>query len=209
MALPRPPQVLSLNPRSLQEVLESVVLVGNQVGLPEAAAQAREQLESRLRASTRSPPQRPNVLFIEWPDPVFVGGHWTPQILHNAGGTQRINPEVGRKSFTVSDEDISRDDPDLIVVAPCGLNLEATAKVLRDVERHPVRGPWWRSLRAVQQGRVYMADGSLMFNRPSHHLVAAQEWMAWVLSDPGTPASVRPAGSCPLPDFPWAPYVSE
>ena len=210
--LPKRPLVVSLNPASLQDVLDSLSEIGKAVGLEAAAAEARADLDRRIAASTRevaNDAARPNVLFMEWPEPIFVGGHWTPQLIHNAGGVQRIHPLVGKKSFAVKDEDVARDDADVIVAAGCGLNLETVQRVLVDVEAHPVRGPWWRSLRAVREGRVYLADGSLMFNRPSHHLVAAQEWMSWVLD---APLEVRAADRRDTADprcaeFPWRPYV--
>ena len=206
--LPKRPLVLSLNPVSMPDVLDTLDKVGAAVGLELAAADARAQLERRLAASTRAVPEgaaRPNVLFLEWPDPCFVGGHWTPQIIHDAGGVQRINPAVGAKSFAVRDEDVTRDDPDVIVAAACGLDLAAMRRALAELEAHPARGPWWRALRAVREGRVYVADGSLMFNRPSHHLVAAQEWMHWVLDAPLAVRARdrRPDARCE--GFPWYP----
>ena len=212
MSMKPQPVVLSLNPLTVEDVLRNVTDVGEAVGLPLTAASVRADLEARLAratatAATAEPGKRPNVLFIEWPDPVFVGGHWTPQLIANAGARQGINERVGEKSFAVTDEAIARDDPDLIIVAPCGLDLDATQRALDEISQSPTRASWWRGLRAVKQGRVYLVDGNHMFNRPGPRLVDAQEWLAWVFSDVDSPASARrEAPADGLRSFPWRPY---
>ena len=129
------PRVVSLNPLSLGDVLDNLLQVGEAVGMESEAQAARAGLEARLRradelvatsqaaaaaAAAAKPASaaaegvvaageaaRPCVAFIEWPDPLYVGGHWTPQLIERAGGAHPLNParpEGAAKSFAVTAE---------------------------------------------------------------------------------------------------------
>ena len=128
------PRVVSLNPLSLGDVLDNLLQVGEAVGMEREAQAARAGLEARLRradelvatsqaaaaAAAAKPASaaaegvvaasevaRPCVAFIEWPDPLYVGGHWTPQLIERAGGAHPLNParpEGAAKSFAVTAE---------------------------------------------------------------------------------------------------------
>ena len=137
------PRVLSMNPLSLEEVIACCTTLGDAVGLPKEAWKTRFALEKRveraktiaaeLLASGSAP--RVKVAFIEWSDPIYVGGHWTPQLISFAGGYHTLNPsndgvpgsyvQVGGagKSFPVTPEAVVASDPDVIIVCPCGLPL--------------------------------------------------------------------------------------
>lgn len=197
-AMAPPPLVCSLNPESLEGVLENILQLGEAVGMECEAAAARESLLKRLAAvdqavlnatlskfvepGNNKPPllDRKKVAFIEWPDPLYVGGHWTPQLINRAGATHPLN-EAGMggagKSFAVDPSDIIAIDPDLIVLAPCGLNLQMT----RREHARLASTDWWPSLTAVRAGRVALVDGDAMFNRPGPRLVDALEWLVATL----------------------------
>ena len=131
---------------------------------------------------------RPKVVMMEWTDPIFIGGHWTPQIIHMAGGEHPLNlPERGEEhgwnfsgaghSFTVTSEQVAECDPDVIIIAPCGLDMASTIRETRPL----MEASWWKNLKAVQDGHVWLVDGNHMFNRPGPRLVDALEWVCWVL----------------------------
>ena len=95
-----PPRIVSLNPGNLDDILRDCVVVGDAVGLPAEGARLQQRLQDRIDAATAVarheefvqrlaglPPQ--TVAFVEWPDPLFVGGHWTPQLIEMAGGVHR------------------------------------------------------------------------------------------------------------------------
>ena len=209
------PHIVSLNPESFEDVLSSVLAVGAAVDMREAAEQAAAGLAGRVAAvdaavasaaaarPSDEPP--PSVAFIEWPDPIYVGGHWTPQIIARAGGAHPLN-EAPRdaaagataaatkgagRSFAVTSEAVVASKPSLVVVAPCGLDLAATwleAKRLLEEE------PWFGALPAVRAGRLVLVDGDAMFNRPGPRLVDALEWFAsTLLSRPELAAADFPA----------------
>lgn len=181
------PTVVSLDPMSLDDVLDCVLTVGDAIGLPAEARAARDALARRVAAVDRRVSARPStapatrVGFVEWPEPLYVGGHWTPELIERAGGRHPINAS-GSKSIVVEPEALVEMDPDLIILAPCGLNLEATRREAAKLAQRP----WWRSLRAVQTGRVVLVDGDAHFNRPGPRLVDALEWLCAVIhGEPG------------------------
>ncbi|KAJ1425164.1 ABC transporter substrate-binding protein, partial [Ochromonadaceae sp. CCMP2298] len=190
------PTVISLNPYSIEEVLNDIIAVGSAVGLQEPAQLAKDALEARVEAAAAIGAQlvaargRVKVAFIEWSDPIYIGGHWTPQLITMAGGEHTLNPagegnplfghvQIGGtgKSFPVTPEALVASDPDVIVVAPCGLHLE---EARREVEKLMAQD-WFREIKAVRKRRLLVVDGDAMFNRPGPRLVDALEWLVSVL----------------------------
>mmetsp|Transcript_6866 Transcript_6866/g.10460 ORF Transcript_6866/g.10460 Transcript_6866/m.10460 type:complete len:323 (+) Transcript_6866:115-1083(+) len=181
------PVILSLNPENIEDVLADVLVVGAVVHMEAEAKLAHAGLLARMAAvdaavARAAPRPATNVAFMEWPDPIYVGGHWTPQLIQRAGGAHPLNPATAAKgggagkSYAVPHEEFVDSDPDLIVVCPCGLDL---AMIRTEMDR--LQGlTWWRELRAVKSGRVALVDGDAMFNRPGPRLVDAFEWLASV-----------------------------
>lgn len=195
------PRVVSLNPMCLEDVLSNVLEVGEAVGMQQQAQATHAELLARIArvdaavtsAALVSPPK---VAFIEWPDPIYVGGHWTPQLIARGGGAHPLNPAPaaggggGGKSFPVEAEAVVTMAPDLVIVCPCGLDLGATRREAATMQRLG----WWQELAAVREGAVHLVDGDAHFNRPGPRLVDALEWLAATLLDrpdlapPGFPA---------------------
>eukprot|EP00884_Botryococcus_braunii_P023373 jgi/Botrbrau1/971/Bobra.114_1s0013.1 len=202
-ALEEPPQLVCLNPHTLEDMLLDLAKVGHAVGHAEQADAAVEALRERIRRASRiaaasladndRPPLK--VAYLEWVDPLFPGGHWTPQLLRLAGADHPINPVRGEgaapPSFAMAPEPLIAADCDWIIVGPCGLNLQTSKKELPVL----LRQDWWKELRAVKEGRVVVVDGDQMFNRPSPRLVDALEWLVGLLHN-------RP--DVIPPTFPWA-----
>ncbi|KAF8070915.1 TPS5 [Scenedesmus sp. PABB004] len=198
-APPAPPRIVCLNPGSLEDVLADARVVGEALGLGGRAADAADALRRRVNAAVArvaaAPPlAHPAVAFLEWVEPIFIGGHWTPQLIAMAGGTHPLNPSSGREgagaSRAIFNAQLAAADPDWIVVCPCGLDIPATLAQLPPV----TASGWWPGLAAVRAGRVALVDGSAMFNRPGPRLVDALEFLVGLLH--GRPELV-PA------DFPW------
>jgi len=184
------PRILCLNPQNLDDVLQNLMEVGEAVGLAPRAKEALAALHARLHAvdacvalHSQSHRRVSNVAFIEWSDPLYVGGHWTPQLIERAGGCHPLNPGKGSngagKSFAVTADQLVASDPELIIVCCCGLDLAAVRHEAASLQAKD----WWPSLRAVQAGRVALVDGDAMFNRPGPRLVDALEWLCSVLTE--------------------------
>ena len=194
--LPGPPRIVSLNPASVEDVLEDLLTVGDAVGRrPQANAAMvalRERYFSALNFVNAYAP-RPQVAFLEWMDPLFVGGHWTPQLIEAAGGRHSLNPP-GAVSRQITAEDLVSAQPERLIICPCGYDLEAVRRELDDLTGRS----WWRALPAVTDRRVVMVDGNAMFNRPGPRLVDAVCWLVgWINDRP----EVMP------PSFPAAPVT--
>jgi iron complex transport system substrate-binding protein len=173
--LPRCPDVISLDPKSLADVFLDIRRVGEITGRADRAAGLLEGLQVRLdivRAAVAGRP-RPRVLALEWLDPPFAGGHWVPEMIALAGGLDAI-ARPGDHSARLTWEQIAAVDPDVIVVMPCGFD-EAGAQSQIEAIAHR---PQWRSLRAVRENRVFPVDANGCFSRPGPRLVNGIERLA-------------------------------
>ena len=204
------PDVLSLDPVTIEDVLDDHLRVGRAIKREETAREAVVSLRERLfRAEEHVNPytEGPVVGFLEWTDPLFIAGHWTVEMIERAGGRHPLNETVpderhgaaegpqrgGRragKSISVPEEAFAASAPEHLVICPCGLTLDQAW----DEAQKLAEKPWFRSLPAVRNGRVAVVDGSAMFNRPGPRLIDAYEWLVGWLND-------RP-GLIP-PEFPW------
>jgi ABC-type Fe3+-hydroxamate transport system substrate-binding protein len=195
----RPPAIVSLDPKDLFGVFDDLLTVGAAVGRERAAETAMVALRDRYwRAVDFTNPYvpGPEVAFLEWMDPLFAGGHWTPQLIEAAGGRHSLNPPRS-KSRRIEPEELLAIAPERVIVCPCGYPLEAIRR-----EWATLTGSrWWNLLPANlagQEGRVVLVDGNAMFNRPGPRLVDAFEWLVGWLNDrpelipPGFPVALPP-----------------
>jgi iron complex transport system substrate-binding protein len=180
------PRLISLEPSSLDDVFGTISFLGELTGHANGAAALLEELQSRvdaLRSRAREQALHPRVLVLEWTDPPMSGGHWTPGLVELAGATPVLgNPGVN--SRVLEWDEIAREDPDAIVVGPCGFDLQRTQEAIAELEKHAV----WRDLRAVRAGCVHAIDGSAYLNRPGPRLVDTAELIATAVA-PGTSAA--------------------
>jgi iron complex transport system substrate-binding protein len=172
--------VLSLDPHSLDEVLESVLAVGQRTGVPDRAAGLVAGLRARLdqiAASVAGLP-RPHVAVLEWTDPPFTAGHWIPDLVTAAGG-EPVAARPGARSVPTTWTAVAAESPDLLIVAPCGYHLAGAAEQARAVAAAMPGLPVW----AID------ADGIVV--RPGPRLVHGVEAIAWILH-PGAVAAAPP-----------------
>jgi iron complex transport system substrate-binding protein len=193
--LPRCPEVMSLDPRRLGDVLDDLRRVGARLGLEERASEVVAGLEARLARVRQAVAgrERPAVAALEWLDPPFAGGHWVPEMIDIAGGRDLL-AAPGDRSSRITLERLAAADPDVIIVMPCGYDREGAAGELAATL---ARRPGWRRLRAVAERRCYPVDANGCFSRPGPRLVDGIEELARLLH-PGagveTPGSARAEG---------------
>jgi iron complex transport system substrate-binding protein len=171
--LPGRPEVISLDPERLAEVIEDVGRLGAAAGAEAAAARLREELEHRLSAVREAVggAPRPRVLALEWLDPAFVGGHWVPEMIAAAGGTDVIG-EAGAKSRTATWEELRARRPDVVVAMPCGWDApRAREEVLANAAE----------VASLGAGAVFAVDAAASFSRPGPRLVEGTELLAHLL----------------------------
>lgn len=181
--LERKPQIVSLDPKTIFEVFDDLLQVARAVGLEQEGERAMVSLRARYWETidyVNPYADQPEVAFLEWADPPFAGGHWTPGLIEAAGGRHSLNA-VGQPSREVSPEEIVESMPLRVIVCPCGFDLERTEQELKVL----CETNWWKLLPAVQEGNVALVDGSAMFNRPGPRLVEAFRWLvAWLQDRP-------------------------
>jgi iron complex transport system substrate-binding protein len=184
-ALPSRPRVLNLEPRCLAGILRCVSDVAAAMGHADRATEVCRRLESRIAAVFHRVEGllRPTTFVMEWADPIFNAGHWTPELVRLAGGTPVLSPE-GEDSVRIAWEDLRSADPEVVVIACCGHTVERTKQDLPLLEA--LSG--WSELRAVRDRQVYLADGSAYFSRPGPRIVDTLEMLASMLHpDSGQP----------------------
>ena len=192
------PEVLSLDPHNIFDVFDDLLRVGRATGrLDQAETVMVELRDAYWSAIDYVNPYvpGPEILFMEWIEPVFVAGHWTPGLIEQAGGRHALNAP-GERSKQVQPQDIIAAQPERVIVCPCGLGLERIEEELDCIRT----SKWWRQIPAVtnsQPDALVMVDGNHMFNRPGPRLVDAFRWLVGWIND-------RPAL---IPeDFPVRPF---
>jgi iron complex transport system substrate-binding protein len=180
-----PAQVLSLDPSSLEEVLDSVLQVGTVSGTHREAEAYVEQLRRRLEFVKRSVAglERPRTFALEWGDPPFNGGHWVPEMIEAAGGESVLGSH-GTPSVRLSWEVIDAAEPEVVVFMPCGYNLDGAIKEGEALRKRP---------ELAEVPRFFAADASAFFSRPGPRLVDGVELLAAALH-PGSIASYPSGG---------------
>jgi iron complex transport system substrate-binding protein len=171
--------VVSLEPNGLEDVFADIVRVGVALGAPERAHDLSATLRRRMRVTAERAgglAARPTTACIEWLDPLIVSGNWMPDVVRMAGGVNLFS-QADLKSPRIAWDDLRAQDPDVIVLLPCGFGIERGRQDLPLLRALP----GWDALRAVRAGRVYLTDGHQYFNRPGPRLVESLEILAELL----------------------------
>jgi iron complex transport system substrate-binding protein len=174
------PRVLSLAPNALADVWADIQRVGEVLGAQDRKIRrVMVRIEERTNAIAKTAgklTERPTVACIEWVDPLMAAGNWVPELVAMAGGVNLLG-EAGKHAPWMTWEQLVAAAPDVILLMPCGFNLERTRQDLPLL----MRKPEWPRLRAVQAGRVFVCDGNQYFNRPGPRLVESLEILAEIL----------------------------
>lgn len=179
-ALQPPPLVVSVQPHTLEEVLESILTIGDAAGVRSRATELVQRLRHEVARIERAvpPARRPRVVFLEWIDPPFAAGHWVPELVERAGGHDVLG-EAGEKSERLTVEQLVQAAPEVLVIGPCGYDVATTRR-----EAEPMwQQPWWRELPAVRDHRVYAVAANDLYSRPGPRLVHGLAVLARVLHD--------------------------
>ncbi|HEY1984195.1 MAG TPA: ABC transporter substrate-binding protein [Terracidiphilus sp.] len=169
---------ISLSASSVDEIFESIRQIAEALDLKELGEIVVQREERRLdavrgRVAQFSPP---TVVMLEWTDPVFAMGNWGPELVEIANGKLLLGRK-GEYSAAIPGEELRDADPEYLIVAPCGFNLERSLRELAVLEQYP----WWQELQAVRKGNVAFADGNLFFNRSGMTISQTAEIIAEIL----------------------------
>lgn len=178
--LPGQPQVVNLEAATLEQILKSIHQVADLMGVSDKGAQLVQALRERIAEVRRLVEQettdRPRAAVLEWLEPVYCGGHWTPELIEIAGGVNVLGRK-GKPSVQKTWHDVAAAEPEKLAIACCG---QSAQRALRDWERLKDRLEV-KSVAAVQQGCVYLVDGNAYFNRPGPRIVDSLEILAEIL----------------------------
>ena len=159
-------EVVTTDPHTLADVLTSIETIAK--AIERNPNPLVEDLRTRLNRFPAVP--GPRVALLEWTDPPFAPGHWLPEMVTLAGGTNVLG-NAGQRSVAITWEQVATAEPEVIVSAPCGFDLTATDRAIAELSDNPI----WESLRALREGRVYPVDGNAYLNRPGPRLLDTAE----------------------------------
>lgn len=178
------PEVLSLNPTSLREVLDDAARVGEVLGHGDETRRKITALEERLARVEEAVAglPRPRVGCVEWLDPPYAAGHWVPEMVRIAGGEELL-AGPGERSGRLTWEDVFEVAPDVLVLMPCGFDAERATEEARLLPELP----GWSELPAVRSGSVWVVDANSYFSRPAPRLVRGVEILGHLLHPDALP----------------------
>ena len=184
-ACPVGAEVVSLDPRTLAEVAESVRTLARRLGVPDRGEHLAAQMSETIATTAESVRglKRRRVFFAEWIDPPFCAGHWLPEMIELAGGTDVLGAP-GLPSYPTTWDTVISHEPELVVIAPCGFDAD-TAADRAAVLRLPCD--------------AVAVDGDSYYSRPAPRLAEGVRQLAHLfhpqaMPDPGLPAIALPAG---------------
>ena len=176
MILAKPPEVISLDPQLLGDIIENIRLVGRATGTEQRADEIASDMQTRIEAvaaRAADADTHPSVLHVEWADPLMCGGHWVPEMVDLAGGSNTFG-DKDTGTFKLEWEEVVARQPEVIVMMPCGFDVK------RGLEDVPILAQLdgWKDLPAVRNDRVYVVDASAYTSRSGPRLVTGLEIMA-------------------------------
>ena len=185
-SLPKTPQILWMTPRNVGEIFDNVRDLGVATGRTKEAEKLVDDCKARIEAladKTATIASRPRVFCMEWLDPVYASGHWVPELVKMAGGVDELGREGG-ESVRIAWEEIAAWTPEVLVIMPCGFNLQQTMKQIWSVfgaYGSRAGSSYFFNLPAVRNGRVYAVDANSYFARPGPRVVEGAELLAQLI----------------------------
>jgi iron complex transport system substrate-binding protein len=176
--LQRKPILHSMDPHNLQEIINSVTELGKILEKESRGKEITGLLEKRINNIKKiKNDNSPKVLAIEWIDPFFTAGHWVPEMIQIAGGTNMIS-KIGEHSRRLDIQEIIESDPDMIIMMPCGFD---TKRTITEYNNTLKENKIWNSLKAVKNNQVFAVDANSFFSKPSIRTIEGVEILAKII----------------------------
>lgn len=173
-------EIISLQPNTLADILADIQRIADALDATQQGEQLLELLNERIdiiRHKLKFITDKPTVACIEWLDPLMLAGNWTPELVEIAGG-RPVLTQTGKHSAYVEWEAVKEQDPDIVVVMPCGFSIERTMKEMDAL----LSLPGFTETKAVKHDRLYIADGNQYFNRSGPRIVDSIEILAEIIN---------------------------
>ena len=203
------PDLLVLDPHDLDDILVSIMDIAGRVGRVSEGRKLVVSLQNRIDNIRMTVGERrgkkrvsangidntinkasPRIVCIEWIDPFFAAGHWVPQMVDIAGGSNGLGG-MGQPSRRISLDEIIEFNPDKIILMPCGFDINRTlkeAKILGNNEK-------WKSLQAVRRNEVYAVNANAYFSKPGPRTIMGLEILAKIIDPEGFENTELPSDS--------------
>ena len=183
-------RIVSLEPTSLEEIVDNILLVGKMTDSTDQAEELAPLMLkriNRIKEKTRSISQRLRVFFMEWLQPPWVGGHWIPEMIEYAGGVDGLG-HFGKPSYRIDWKKVVDYRPEIIVLSPCGFDADQV------VEESTVLSSYegWKTIPAFQSGRIYAVNASAYYSRPGPRIVDGLEILAHIVHPELFPENPHP-----------------
>ena len=171
------PEVLILEPRNLEDILQNILDVATKVSKLKEGQSFVDSLKKRITFIQSKPKtSKPKILCVEWLDPLFTAGHWVPQMVEMAGGVNGIS-STGDQSRRMEIDETIKLDPDIIILMPCGFDIK---RAILEYEKL-ANNISWKSLAAVKKGQVYAVNANEYFSKPGPRTVTGLEILAKII----------------------------
>lgn len=173
-------EIISVEPYTLGDIFKEITLIAEKLDAVPAGQRLIEELEERIdliKHKLKFITDRPTVACVEWIDPIMIAGNWVPEMVEIAGG-KPVLAVNGKHSPFITWETLRNEDPEVIIITPCGFSIERTLKEI-DVM---LSLPGFADLRAVKNNRLYIADGNHYFNRSGPRIVDSVEILAEIIN---------------------------
>ena len=187
-SLARNPTIISLDPHCLADILNDVLRIGEATDRSPQAESLVQELEIRidaLRDQTARAASRPRVACLEWFDPIYIAGHWVPEMVQIAGGKDILGT-AGEPSVKIEWDALIASRPEILILMPCGFDLE---RAIRESSLLKDRAGW-QTLPAVTDGRVFAVSGADYFSRPGPRLIGGLEILGQLIHPELSPAPI-------------------
>jgi iron complex transport system substrate-binding protein len=172
------PEIYSMSPHDVQGILKCVKDIAEKIDKVQRGIEIVNSLNSRInKIKNVQISNKPKVLGIEWIKPFFTSGHWVPEMIEFSGGINMIT-KTGEHSRKMNIEEIENTDPDVLILMPCGFNVQRTVSEYDKYLRNDTR---WNQLRAVKNKKVFAVDANSFFSKPSIRIVKGIEILAKIL----------------------------
>ena len=176
--LPKKPELYSMDPHNLNEIIQSVTKLGKILQKEKKALEIVHSLRQRIENIQNSKNEKiPTVLAIEWIEPFFTAGHWVPEMIELAGGINLIS-KIGEHSRRMDMQEVKKSNPDIIILMPCGFD---TIRTLSEYDVILKNNSDWNSLNAVKNNQVFAVDANSFFSKPSIRTVEGLEILAKII----------------------------
>ena len=165
-------RVISVEPNSVEDIFNDILTIAEILNVRKKGKELVELIKEKIDSTEKIVYQKssPSVAAIEWIDPLMAAGNWVPQLIRVAGG-ENLFGEAGKHSPWMKYNDLVEQDPEIIIVMPCGYDIKKSLIEIKTLESK--KG--WGSLKAVRNRNVYITDGNQFFNRPGPRIIESIE----------------------------------